>query len=101
MWDLIVSVPDHCLFFYFPISTNSAAVTADVKRLPYLTDIDIPNIDTNDVMLLICTDSPDTHIPLEVRSGESSTIRDPYTPVWTIRGTIHIASAPDEINIHF
>ena len=22
MWDLIVSVPDHCLYFYFPVLIN-------------------------------------------------------------------------------
>ena len=26
MWDLIVSVPDHCLSFYFVSSTNSLTV---------------------------------------------------------------------------
>ena len=54
-----------------PISTKLAAVTADVKRLQDLTVIDIPSIDTDDVMLLIGTDSPDAHIRLEVRLGDS------------------------------
>ena len=80
----------------FQISTKSAAITADVKRFPYLTDIDVPSIDTNDVMFLIGTDSPDALIPLEVRSGES---HQPYAIRtrlgWAIRGPIHIASAPD------
>ena len=52
-----------------PISTKLAAVTADVKKLQDLTVIDIPSIDTNDVMLLIGTDSPDAY-----------TIGSPYTP---------------------
>ena len=80
----------------FQISTKSAAITADVKRLSYLTDIDVPSIDTNDVMFLIVTDSPDALIPLEVRSGDS---HQPYAIRtrlgWAIRGPIHIASAPD------
>lgn len=85
-----------------PISTQSTAVNADVKKLPYLTDIDIPRIDTKDVMLLIGTDSPDAHIPLEVRSGNRD---QPYAIRtrlgWAIRGPIQTTSAPDEINVHF
>ena len=33
-------------------------VKADIKSLPYLSDIDVPKIDANNVMLLISTDSP-------------------------------------------
>ena len=51
-----------------PISNKSAAVNADIKNLPYLSDIEVPKIDTNNVMLLIGTDCPGAHIPLEVRS---------------------------------
>ena len=85
-----------------PISTKSAVATAHVKKLPYLTDIDIPGIDTIEVTLLIGTDTPDAHISLEVRSGDS---HQPYAIRtrlgWAIRGPIQILSAPDEINIHF
>ncbi|CAG2225244.1 Tenascin-R,Ryncolin-2,Angiopoietin-related protein 1,Angiopoietin-related protein 6,Ficolin-3,Techylectin-5B,Ryncolin-1,Fibrinogen C domain-containing protein 1,Ficolin-2,Fibrinogen-like protein 1,Fibrinogen alpha chain,Tenascin,Ficolin-1,Fibrinogen-like protein A,Microfibril-associated glycoprotein 4,Ryncolin-3,Angiopoietin-related protein 2,Angiopoietin-4 [Mytilus edulis] len=48
-----------------PISTRSAAENVDIRKLAYLADIDIPKIDANDVMLLIGTDSPEAHIPLE------------------------------------
>ena len=35
MWDLIVSVPDHCLSFYFKVSINnsvSSSVQETLKR---------------------------------------------------------------------
>ena len=54
-----------------PISVHSAVVSSDIKKLSYLKDIDVSNIDTKDVMLLIGTDSPAAHIPLEVRSGKN------------------------------
>lgn len=73
-----------------PISTQSAAVNADIKRLPYLTGIDVPRIDTNNVMLLIGTHSPGAHIPLEVRSGDCD---QPYAIRrrlgWAIRGSLN------------
>ena len=52
-----------------PISIKWAAVNANIKNLPYLPDIEVPKIDTNNVMLLIGTDCPGAHIPLEVPSG--------------------------------
>ena len=39
-----------------PISTKSAAVNGDIKNLPYLPNIEVPKIDTNNVMLLIAID---------------------------------------------
>ena len=70
-----------------PISTKSAAVNADIKNLPYLSDIEVPKIDTNNVMLLNGTDCPGAHIPLEVRSGNYD---QPYAIRtrlgWAIRG---------------
>lgn len=47
-----------------PVSARSAARNADLSYLPYLTDLNIPQIDTDDVMLLIGTDNPIGHIPL-------------------------------------
>lgn len=65
-----VTLRNVCSVKRLPISTQSAAVNADIKNLPYLTGIDVPRIDTNNVMLLIGTDSPGAHIPLDVRSGD-------------------------------
>ena len=57
------------------ILVHSAVLSADIKKLSYLKDIDVTNIDTKDVMFLIGTDAPAAHIPLEVRSGK---IDKPY-----------------------
>ncbi|VDI41613.1 Hypothetical predicted protein [Mytilus galloprovincialis] len=85
-----------------PISTRSAAENVDIRKLAYLADIDIPKIDANDVMLLIGTDSPEAHIPLEVRSG---TGKQPYAIRsrlgWAIRGPIRNTSSSNVINVHF
>ena len=55
--------------------------------MPYLSDIEVPKIDTNNVMLMIGTDCPGAHIPLEVRSGNCD---QPYairtSLGWAIRG---------------
>ncbi|CAG2231065.1 unnamed protein product [Mytilus edulis] len=48
-----------------PISARSAAENVDIRKLPYLADIQIPSTDLTEVMLLIGTDSPNAHIPLE------------------------------------
>ncbi|CAC5413504.1 unnamed protein product [Mytilus coruscus] len=50
-----------------PIYTRSSAENFDISKLKYLADINIPKIDTKDVMLLIGTDSPEAHIPLPVQ----------------------------------
>ena len=38
MWDLIVSVPDHCLSFYFPCYENidHAAYNASLQKCSYI-----------------------------------------------------------------
>lgn len=59
-----VTLQNVCSVKRLPISTQSAAVNADIKNFPYLTGIDVPRIDTNNVMLLIGTDSPGADIPL-------------------------------------
>ena len=55
-----------------PISVHLAVVSADINIiLSYLKCIDVSNIDTKNVILLIGTDLPAAHIPLEVRSGNN------------------------------
>ncbi|MCG8069350.1 MAG: hypothetical protein JAY84_15975 [Candidatus Thiodiazotropha taylori] len=85
-----------------PVPIQSAAVNADIKNLPYLADIDIPRIDSNDVMLLIGTDCPGAHIPLEVRSGNWD---QPYAIRtrlgWAVRGPLKTANTTTALNIHF
>ncbi|XP_060567693.1 uncharacterized protein LOC132726393 [Ruditapes philippinarum] len=85
-----------------PISAKSAAMHLDYKTFPYLSDIEIPQIPNTDVMLLIGTDFPAAHIPLEVRSGDSD---QPYAVRsrlgWAIRGPLKDDTAPSAVNIHF
>ncbi|XP_060555752.1 uncharacterized protein LOC132716484 [Ruditapes philippinarum] len=85
-----------------PISTRSAAKYADIRNLPYLSGINIPDIDTNDVMMLIGTDSPIAHIPLEVKFGNSD---EPYAIRtrlgWAIRGPVPTTQESNDININF
>lgn len=52
-----------------PISSQSAAVNSDITNLSYLSHIELPKIDTNNVMLHVGTESPGAHIPPELRSG--------------------------------
>ncbi|CAG2256055.1 unnamed protein product [Mytilus edulis] len=85
-----------------PISARSAAENVDIRKLPYLADIQIPSTDLTEVMLLIGTDSPNAHIPLEVRSGNEN---QPYAIRsrlgWAIRGPIEDTHASNVINVHF
>ena len=85
-----------------PVSTQSAAVNDDIKIFAYLADIDVPNIDTNNVMLLIGTNFPGAHIPLEVRSGNCD---QPYAMRtrlgWAILGPLKTPCTPKAINANF
>ncbi|VDI10320.1 Hypothetical predicted protein [Mytilus galloprovincialis] len=85
-----------------PISARSAAENVDIRKLSYLADIQIPSTDLTEVMLLIGTDSPNAHIPLEVRSGNEN---QPYAVRsrlgWAIRGPIEDTHATNVINVHF
>ncbi|XP_045206017.2 uncharacterized protein LOC123558205 [Mercenaria mercenaria] len=92
------------------ISTRSAGTASDIRHIPYLSDIKIPDVNINAVMLLIGTDTPEAHIPLEVRTGSDC---EPYA-VRTrlglaVRGPIprtsteqkKAANVREPVNIHF
>ncbi|XP_060575097.1 uncharacterized protein LOC132732639 [Ruditapes philippinarum] len=93
-----------------PISTRSAATADDIRNIPYLSDLNIPNVNVNEVMLLIGTDTPVAHIPLEIRTGSSN---EPYAVRtqlgWAVRGPIPYNNSKHNktdnkrtpINIHF
>lgn len=93
-----------------PISTCSAATAEDIRGIPYLYDIQIPNAKSNEVMLLIGTDNPEAHVPLEVRTGCS---HEPYAVRtrlgWAVRGPVARANIEqnrtehrkEAVNIHF
>lgn len=85
-----------------PISKNSAISNKDIKKFPHLSDIRIPEINSNDVLLLIGTDMPAAHIPLEVRSGD---IMEPYAVRtrlgWIVRGPISESEEKGEVFVNF
>ena len=65
-------------------------------------DIDVSNIDTKDVMLLIGTDSPAAHIPLEVRSGKNDQQYAIRTRLgWAICGPVGNTNASNKISMNF
>ena len=78
------------------ISTQSAVKSSDFDKFPYLSDIRILEINNNDVLLLIGTDVPAAHIPIEVRSGDS---QDPSAIrlEWIVSGLISSTRTTDEI----
>lgn len=85
-----------------PISTQSAVKSSDLDKFSYLSDIRIPNINNNDVLLLIGTDVPAAHIPIDMRFGEAL---DPYAIRthlgWIVRGPISSTRTTDEIVVNF
>ena len=72
-----------------PILTKSAAPKCAVEKYDYLADLSLPEIDNDDVMLLIGSDAPFAHIPLEVRAGRND---QPYairsSLGWAVRGPL-------------
>lgn len=86
-----------------PITTKSAARKEQVSKIPHLSDVDVPDVNVNDVMLLIGTDSPDAHVPLEVRAGASG---QPYAVRtrlgWAVRGPVDdVTDEANAANVHF
>ncbi|XP_053406602.1 uncharacterized protein LOC128559321 [Mercenaria mercenaria] len=85
-----------------PVSTRSAAKNADIRDLPYLSKIETPEIDSSSVMLLIGTDAPQAHIPLEVRSGRHD---QPYAIKtqlgWAVRGPVTDTTTQKSANVNF
>ena len=84
-----ISMPKVWSVKRLPVSTRSAAPRCAVEKFDYLADVSVPDIDNDDVMLLIGSDTPFAHIPLEVRAGRSD---QPYairsSLGWAIRGPL-------------
>ena len=77
-------------------------VRDDIKKLSYLKDIDVSKIATNDVMLLIGTNSPAAHIPLEIRSGNTDQQYAIRTRLgWTIHGPVGTTNASNKNSVNF
>ena len=85
-----------------PISTRSAAPKCAVEKYDYLADLSLPEIDNDDVMLLIGSDTPFAHIPLEVRAGRSD---QPYairsSLGWAIRGPLGADTKMNTVSIGY
>lgn len=85
-----------------PISKSSAATNADISSVSHLSDIKLSDADIGDVMLLIGTDSPAAHVPLEVRSGKGN---EPYAVRtclgWAVRGPVSVSCFHSDVNVHF
>lgn len=88
-----------------PISKGSAATAEDISKIPYMSDIEIHRVNVTDVMLLIGTDTPHAHIPLDVRSGDSN---QPYAIRtclgWVVRGPLPAMSETGtggSVNVHY
>lgn len=73
-----------------------------MSPFPYLSDLNIPQIETDDVMILIGTDNPIAYIPLQVRGGD---VNQPYAIRthlgWIVRGPAHIDTRRNLTNIKF
>ena len=85
-----------------PISTKSAAPKCAVEKYDYLCDLDLPEIDSDDVTLLIGSDAPFAHIPLEVRAGRHD---QPYAIRsclgWAVRGPLEAESETKTATVHY
>ncbi|XP_052267583.1 uncharacterized protein LOC127869235 [Dreissena polymorpha] len=88
-----------------PISKNSAASAKDISRFHYVADLNIPSVGAGDVMLLIGTDAPEAHIPLDVQTGKQN---QPYAIRsrlgWVVRGPVQSTSDTyigNDVNVNF
>jgi len=78
-----------------PISLTNAASEDEIRRWPHLQNIEICNVGSDRVDLLIGQDCPEALVPLEVRKGdESSTAPYAVRTVlgWTIQGPVRKSS---------
>jgi len=84
-----------------PVNAKSAASAEISRRFPHLADIGIPRVASNDVMLLIGSDTPEAHIPIKVRAGDGHqqfTVRTRLG--WAVRGPLPAADNTSDVNIH-
>ena len=70
IWDLIVSVPDHCLSFYFEKNTNVVYATNILKMTIFLRTVERP-------------------YPKKIQLSEFTQCQIDYKRYKVLRGTIH------------
>ena len=85
-----------------PISLRGLPNNGDISTWPHLAGIEIPRIASNDVMLLIGSDTPEAFWPLEERRGRRG---EPYAIRsilgWTIQGPIAKQMDSDVAQVNF
>lgn len=81
---VVLEIPEVFVTERVPIKVENKADSGDIKAWPHLADIQLPEVDTSKVSLLIGQNCPDAAVPLEIRSGESGS---PYA-VRTIFGWV-------------
>ena len=78
-----------------PVAASSAATVSDIKRYPHLQGVHVPTSAVGPVNLLIGTDVPVAHTPVDFRAGGES---EPYAVKtalgWAIRGPSGAESVP-------
>ena len=98
-----VSIPKAWSISKLPISLNSLPSESDINKWPHLKGIPFPEINANEVMLLIGSDSPEVFWSLEERRGDR---KQPYAVRsilgWTILGPVsQLKREGGQVNVHF
>ena len=79
-----------------PISSQNVATGDDVKAWPHLHDIELPNIDGLNIMLLIGQDIPEAMLCYETRQGPKGSPYGMRTSLgWTVNGPLTTSSSSD------
>ena len=83
-----------------PINAHSKAKTADISQWSHLRDLELPELSTDQVGLLIGQDAPDVLLPVEVRRGEiGSPLAVKTIFGWTVSGPL--SSHSSRVISHF
>ena len=84
------------------VGLHSLAVQEDLSHWPHLRDLLIPNVNIDDVHLLIGQDAPDIMIPTDVGAGLKG---EPYATTtalgWTLNGPITHHKRPKSSSSYF
>ncbi|XP_038061252.1 uncharacterized protein LOC119731982 [Patiria miniata] len=84
------------------VGLDSLAVQEDLSLWPHLSDLPIPDVNIDDVHLLIGQDVPDIMIPSEVRAGSKG---EPYATKtalgWTLNGPVTHQKRPKSSSSYF
>ena len=86
---------DACVTEHLPDISGSIPFAAEISQYDYLTGIDIPSIENNEIELIIGMRTPELHIFSEIRHGGSLGPWAGRTPLgWVLFGPEHNISEP-------